>query len=476
MTGMVVMLMLTVVQRGVGFVRGVWFCRLLDDAVLGQWAMAQGFITLVTPMMLFGIPGCLPRFVEHYRLRGQLGRFVGRIFVATSFCAAVFFLLMFFFPSLFGWVVFLEPQSNALIYCVGIAVISTITLNFVNDLVASLRLVRVVSIMQFIQGVTFTIAAVVWLQNGGGLIGLVLAFALANTLALIPGLLSLKCGWETSLDKAHEFDSQSMWQRLLPYAAAIWAMNLLGNTFELSDRYMLLHLTPGGDTAGQAAVGQYHSGRIFPTLMMSIAMMLGGVLMPYMTADWEAGRHEEVRSRLRRGLLAIAVVFTVGAAMTEVFSPFIFGVLLEGRYDDGLSVMPMAFVFTTWSALVMIGQNYLWVLERGKWIAAAMGIGLVFNIALNAILVPLWGLPGAVIATLASNLVVLLGLWACMHRSGYPLDQSVILCTLLPATLLAGCWTALFAALAVALINRDVQAAVTELIQRRLRRGAPAVA
>jgi polysaccharide transporter, PST family len=247
-------------------------------------------------------------------------------------------------------------------------------------------------------------------------------------------------------------------------------MNLLGNTFELSDRYMLLHLIPGGEAEGQAAVGQYHSGRIFPTLMMSIALMLGGILMPYMTADWEAGRHEEVRAQLRRGLLAVAVVFTVGAAVTDILSPFIFGVLLEGRYDDGLSMMPMAFIFTTWSALVMIGQNYLWVLERGKWIAMTMGVGLVSNIALNALLIPIWGLYGAVIATLASNLVVLLGLWACLHRSGYPLDQSVILGTVLPATLLAGPWVSLLSCLAVALINRDVQASVAELVERRQRR------
>ncbi len=460
------MLLLTIVQRGIGFVRGVWFCRLLDDSVLGQWAMAQGFITLVTPMMLLGIPGSLPRFVEHYRLRGELGRFVGRLLIATTICGGVFMALILAWPSAFGWMVFLEPQSRTLIYCVGIAVMSTITFNFVNDLVASLRLVRVVSIMQFVQGVVFTFAAVIWLQQGGGLVGLVLAFSIANGLALIPGLLALRRGWEATSCEPSDFDSGAMWRRLVPYAAAIWAMNLIGNTFELSDRYMLLHLTPGGEAVGQAAVGQYHSGRIFPTLLMSVAMMLGGVLMPYLTADWESGQREGVQTRLRRSLIAIAVFFTIGASATQIFSPFIFTKLLQGRYDGGLSVMPMAFVFTIWYSIVFIGQNYLWVREKGKWMAIVMGIGLLVNLLLNAILVPIHGLFGAVAATFMSNLIVLIGFWVCMHRSGYRCDQSIVYCTVLPATLMLGPWSALVSCVAVALISRDMRACAWDGLRR----------
>ncbi len=467
LTGVAVMLALTIVQRGVGFVRGVWFCRLLDDSVLGQWAMAQGFITLVTPMMLFGLPGSLPRFVEHYRLQGQLGRFVRRLLVATSFCGAVFFTLMMIWPSAFGWIVFLEPQSTSLIIGVALSVVTMITFNFVNDLVASLRLVRIVSIMQFIQSVAFTALAVLWVQRGGGLTGLVTAFSLANLLAMLPGFVALRQGWEASVGPASDFDSRAMWRRLLPYAAAIWAMNLLGNTFELSDRYMLLHLTPGGEMHGQAAVGQYHSGRIFPALLLSVASLFSGVLMPYLTADWEAGRRAEVHQRLRRSLLALAVGFTVIAAATQVFSPLIFSTLLEGRYDEGLSVMPMAFVFTIWASLVLIGQNYLWVLEKGKWISVTMGVGLVANLAMNAWLVPMWGLFGAVVATLASNLVVVLGLWWCMHRGGYRLDCHIVFCTALPATLLAGPWIALMATMLVVVTSRDLRQLFQSIVEKR---------
>ena len=436
--GMSVMLLMTIFQRGFGFLRGIWFCRLMDESQLGQWAMAFGFVTMVTPIMLFGMPGSLPRYVEHFRRRGQLHQLVRRLMLATAGCAAVFAIALWAAPSWFGWLVFLEPQNTSLIYSVGTAVVAIIGFYFVNELASSLRQVRLVSVMQFAQSVGFTVLGVCWLTLGGGLNGLVLMFAGATVIAMSPGIWILVRRWSGLELSDQTFDAPGMWRRLLPYAAALWTMNVLANVFELSDRYMILHLTPGGEIAGQAAVGQYHSGRIIPVLLMSLASMISGVLMPYLTADWEAGRKQAVQDRLRGVLSALAVVFTTGAAIGLWVAPWMFHTLLQDRYSSGLSVMPMAFVFCIWASLVTVGQTYLWVTEKGKYVGVALGIGLVSNLTLNSLLLPLWGLPGAVTATLCSHGVVMLGIWVAMWRSGYPIDQTKVYLTLLPATLLAG--------------------------------------
>ncbi|MGB7324686.1 MAG: oligosaccharide flippase family protein, partial [Rubripirellula sp.] len=114
--GMAVMLAMTIIQRGLGFFRGIWFCRLLDDAVVGQWSMAYDFITMITPVMLLGIPGTLPRYVEHYRVRGHLTPLVRRMLWVTIGLGAIFFVAIMLFPDFFGWLVFLQPQSMSLVY------------------------------------------------------------------------------------------------------------------------------------------------------------------------------------------------------------------------------------------------------------------------------------------------------------------------------------------------------------------------
>ncbi|TWU60479.1 MurJ-like flippase [Rubripirellula tenax] len=441
--GMAVMLAMTIVQRGLGFLRGIWFCRLLDDAVVGQWSMAYDFITMITPVMLLGIPGTLPRYVEHYRVRGHLTPLVRRILWVTVSLGAAFFVGIMVFPDFFGWLVFLEPQSMSLVYSVGAGVVAIVVFNFVYQMVSALRQVRVASMMQFVQSVAFTVLGIVWLTAGGGLTGLVYAFIAATVISTLPGLNSLYRGWAGLPISEEPFDPASMWRRLMPYAAALWAMNLLSNVFALSDRYMILHMLPGGEMSTQAAVGQYHSGRIIPVLLTSLATMVSGVLMPYLTADWEAGRKEQVRENLRRILFAASAFFTAGSAAALVMSPWFFEVVLENRYAAGLQLMPMTFVFCIWVSLATIGQDYLWVSEKGKWVAVAIGIALVVNVLLNYWLLPIWGLEGAVIATLVANGVMLLALWLAMAKFGFRLDLTLLILSVLPATLLAGPWIGL---------------------------------
>lgn len=145
-----------------------------------------------------------------------------------------------------------------------------------------------------------------------------------------------------------------------------------------------------------------------------------------------------MRASLRRVLLAVSVVFTVGAAAALTFAPWMFENLLGGRYGDGLAVMPLAFTFSIWAGLIALAQNYLWVAERGKLVGWALAVGLAVNLGLNAWLLPRFGLGGAVAATAFSHLVVLLGIYLAMQHSGYRSDVTLVWVTLLPATLLAG--------------------------------------
>ena len=79
-------------------------------------------------------------------------------------------------------------------------------------------------------------------------------------------------------------------------------------------------------------------------------------------------------------------------------------------------MMPMVFVFCIWAAVSAIAEIYLWIREKGKLVAIPIAAGLVTNLALNAILLPIWGLQGAVVATLCSHGVVMMGVWWAMDR------------------------------------------------------------
>jgi hypothetical protein len=149
------MLALVVAQRLIGFVRGVLFCRWLDPAVLGQWEMAFAFLTMAAPLAVLGVPGSFGRYIEHYRQAGQLTLFLRRTAVFTGFVVAVALLLLNLRPDLVSYIVFDRYDELALVGVLTASLGAVICFNYITDVFTGLRMVRVVSLLQVVQGVSF---------------------------------------------------------------------------------------------------------------------------------------------------------------------------------------------------------------------------------------------------------------------------------------------------------------------------------
>ena len=78
--------MLSIAQRGIGLGRNVLICRYLDPVELGKWNILFQFLVMAPPLLVLGIPGTFGRYVEAYRLRGQLSDFLRRTLVVTAVC------------------------------------------------------------------------------------------------------------------------------------------------------------------------------------------------------------------------------------------------------------------------------------------------------------------------------------------------------------------------------------------------------
>ncbi len=440
--GMLVLLVATVVQRLLGLVRGIWFCRVLDEQTLGLWSMAFGFLTLVTPMLLLGLPGSMGRFAESFRRQGRLYRYLRGVFCGTAISIALTVAALWYLPGLTGGWIFGEQVSLNVMLALGMTLIAVVVMNCVSDLLSALRQVRAVSLVQFTFSIAFTFIGGGWLYLGGGLQELVVAYGLAALLGAAPGLWKLYRIRGQISQGDHRSSSSirrngALWARVLPFAASIWVMNLLVNAFELTDRYMLLHLYPGGVDAAQAAVGQAHSSRILPTLMLSLATLISGIFMPYLSADWEAGFKRRVAQRCKQSFLGVSAAFTLIASCGILIAPWLFNTLMAGKFQGGLEVLPLTFTLCTWSAISMLAQNYLWCAERGKVIGFVLLVAFSINLGLNALLVPHYGLHGAVIGTAIGNLWLLLSFWVCLWREKFPFDRTLFYATVLPATVLA---------------------------------------
>jgi O-antigen/teichoic acid export membrane protein len=446
----VLMLATTVLQRAVGFGRGILFCRWMTPDELGLWEMAYSFLLTAAPLVVLGVPGSFGRYAEHYRQRGHLRTFLRRTAVWTAVTGGAATLLGFAFaPQLAQWV--FGEQEFALLAAGSVACLASVILTHtITSLLAGLRQYRAVSSINFLQSMAFAAVSLALLLVKPTVASIVIGYTASCVVASAAGLVWF---WPVlrSLDRpTGALPHAPFWNKLLRFAFFIWATNCLSNLFAVVDRAMLIHCSGLSPTEALVQVGHYHSSRVIPVLLVSVADLLSGLVMPHLSHDWEIGRRDLVSRRLNLTLkLTTLGMMTVGVGVLAA-GPLVFHVVLHGKYDGGLAVLPWTLAGCLWFGVTAIAQNYLFCAEKARQSVAPLAVGLATNVILNFILLPLMGLQGAVLATAIATALSLAITLALNQTHGMSVDRGTWILAAAPVA--CGFGTILAAATASALI------------------------
>ncbi|MGC3972475.1 MAG: oligosaccharide flippase family protein [Pirellulales bacterium] len=137
--GVLILLGLTVVQRLVGFIRSILFCRWLDADQLGQWDLAFNFLMLAAPLAVFGLPGSFGRYVETYRDSGRLRTFLRRTTWASVVPALMFCLIAAALSPWLAELIFGEREQATLVLVMSGTLAALISFNFLTCFFTALR-------------------------------------------------------------------------------------------------------------------------------------------------------------------------------------------------------------------------------------------------------------------------------------------------------------------------------------------------
>jgi len=475
----VMLLGMAFLQRIVGFVRSVLFCDWLHEDQLGEWDVAYGFLFTAAPIAVLGLPGSFGRYLEYYRQQGQLHAVLRRVGVVSAVSAVGFVALVGLAGPWFSQLIFGQPNRTEVVWALAFSLVFVIAYNFLTELLTALRLARLVSVVQFVNSIAFAVLGIgllCWWQPGAAAV--VLAFGGAALIGGLFGLAWLRPTWrEMPADKS-PLPQRDLWVKLLPYAGWMWIGNLLFNLFEVADRYMLIHYSNYEPQAALAAVGNYHSSRVIPLLLLTAAMLLGGLITPHLSHDWEAGRKEAVSRRLNLALKCLGLFLFAASVGVLICGPLLFNVILHGKFSDGFAVLPWTLTYCVWFGIATVAQNYLWCAERSRLASVALVIGLVILVLLNLWWVPRFGLMGAVWATAIAKFCVLHLLLYFNWKSGMAFDRGLCVINLLPIALAGGPWLALGVLAAVSfdivrntsIFTADEKQIFNEALRQRLAR------
>ena len=434
-----VLLVMTVLQRVIGFGRGMLFCRWLDSEQLGLWDVAFGFLNLAAPLAVLGLPGSFGRYVEYYRQRGQLRTFLRRTAAFSgimTLLAAGGIMLGRDWCALF---VFNRADLGGLMGCLAIALATVIAFNSLVLLLIAVRLHRLVNTLQFFQSLGFAALSLLLFQYWQmSTASAVVAFAASSFICSLAMLGRLRKIWHAAPESSEPLPHRTMWSKVVPFALWMWATNVLYNLFDIVDRYMILHHSGLDVHEALRQVGNYHTSRIIPVLLGAVAGLLGAMLTPHLSHDWECGERAKVSDRLNLVLKITCLVLLSAAAATLLGAPILFQFGFQNKYAAGLSVLPWTLAYCSWFGLFALAQNYLFCAERAGLSCVALLAGLLLNIGLNMLLLPTWGLHGAVWATALANLASLLLVFVFSAAAGMRIHRGTWLLSLAPISLGGG--------------------------------------
>ena len=426
-------LCLAVVQKSIGLGRTVVLCRLLPDDQLGQWSLAQSFLIFIAPFAVLGLPGCFGRFVEYFRSEKALLPFLRRVSLITIFTTIAGFVLLVVGREYASKVVYgtVVPFRDMLVLAFVFFV--TAWFNFVVELVNSLRQIKLAAWMRIVSTTVFSVVSVLLVfVIGPKVSSVLLGYAVGFTIAALLGMSFLFLHRKELLEKPDPNKYTPIWRRIFHYAAWLWVIDAVLNLFAYSDRYMVLHWSGLTEEAAQSAVGQYHAALILPTLFGSVGAMILGALVPNMSVAWEENRKKEAGKLLTSAIKGTALGFTIAGVVLAVCKPLLFDWILQGRYDQGAEIMAFAMTGASWILLATLIQAYHWCAEKGYLTAISFAIGLAVNLVLNAIMIPHYGILGAVIATSIGNIVGLAAMYITAKWIGLDLDWRIWFISLFP--------------------------------------------
>jgi O-antigen/teichoic acid export membrane protein len=387
-----------IAQAIVGFGSVIVLTRVLAPEQFGLYALAFSAAALVHTATLTWVEAAAHRFLARAREDGALPDHFATLLglwacaLAALACAS----------GIVFWVMGLESMmapamAFALVHAgVRTGVRIALETRRAGAEVGRYALVETGSILG---GFACGLVAVVWLDMGaaGPFAGALVATAVALAFEA-PMLWRRARGGKLDTVRVRSYAFYG-----LPVALALGLDLALAAT----DRFLIAHLL------GPAAVGAYFAGYNLAARVVDVVFVWAGMAFaPLATAAFERGGTAAVRTVARRAfetMLALALPAAAGLALVaQPLSGVLVGPALAA---EAALVIPWIAFAAVLNGLSVHYLSEAFLLARRTGVRAALMVGpIALNAGLTLMLVPVWGLAGAAMATLAAYGVLVVAL------------------------------------------------------------------
>jgi len=373
----------------------------LSVAEYGVWAQLWEAIPFLSALLLIGFDESMSRFFPSMKRKHYSRDFLSLMvpIIAISTLAT---LLIYAFSSPISTTLFNDNES-VVRYLAVIVFIWTMDYAF-YAFIRSLRKIRIYSILIILQNVFEMGLAVTFVMMGRGVTGAIFAILITRVGIMLISFGILMDLITISLPSFENIRKYAVYGiPTLPMAISIWVLSSF-------DRYMIAIFLSTKE------VGYYSPAY---TIGQSIPFLLFGVfyftLTPYLSGLYDKNDITNVKrtlSFMMKMALVINIPYIFGSF--AISRPLLEILSTETIAANSYKILPIVSIGVSFLSFKMI-LSQTWMLEKKTYkVGASYTFAAVLNIVLNYILIPIYGIWGAAIATMIAygfDLVITL-LWS----------------------------------------------------------------
>jgi O-antigen/teichoic acid export membrane protein len=363
----------------------------LSIAHYGEWEMLGTAIAFLTPWLTLGLAGALIRFLPGTSSEEIREGFYSIFFFISGSCVLIGGLL-FSCNDLFDqYTPLASLQRNIL--AVIVVLVATILLGIVQTYYRAFRRMLAHSTLVLSQHFGEAVLLFYLIQGGAPLSSALWALAATRVGIMIVGLGGIvrEIGiiWPR-FDRLRTYISYSL--PLMPNA-------LFYRLYDSADRFFIFAFV------GSDAVGKYAAIYLAGSLFTTIVSPIHTVLLPAMAELWNKGRQGEIALYMEQVIRFSALILIPSVMGVALLAEPLLGILIgEHASAEEKNYALICISFAVFSFGIPWG-DLLAVAGKTRQLFILNGTLAGINILLNFLLIPDWGILGAVCSTLACHIL-----------------------------------------------------------------------
>lgn len=386
--------------KGVGFLILVWLARHFGPEIYGKWAFALSFVTIFSILADFGFSILTVREIARDKLKSA--KYIDNIVVmklVLGFLSLGLMALIIQFLSK-------DPETVKLVYFLGIYIILNTFATFFQSIFRANEKMQYETTCRILQSLSLVILAAFFILNKGSILTISYAYVGAVLIGVVFSLLFV---WRyfTKFFLAIDFQtSKKLLKEAWPFGVSSFAIAL----YFYSSSVIL------GIMRSNAEVGFYNAGFRIISALFPIVGILSFSFFPQMSRAFKENynKFRNIIAKYTIVMFGVGLPFGIGGF---IVAPELINFFYGEKYLQAVIPFQILVWFLALNFISSTYSNSLFSCDKQKYVLRATIIGALFNIILNLIFIPKYGIIGAAVIMVLTEAVIFFNLFIILRKT-----------------------------------------------------------